>query len=129
MVGLAKALKAYGSPDAMLLYVGSSFAEPGRHNYRVPLYSIGKAMIPSLTRALALDLGASGQRSAVVFDVIDAGMNQRMTKAARLAHANRIPSGTLPTADDAAAQVRWILENRSGLASGAVLSLTGGAIP
>jgi NAD(P)-dependent dehydrogenase (short-subunit alcohol dehydrogenase family) len=130
MISLAQLLKAHGTADAMLLLVGSAFAEPGRHNYRMPLYTVGKAMIPALTRALALDLGVSGQRcAAVVFDVLDAGMNQRMTRAARLSHANRVPSGCLPTASDAAAQVCWILENKSSMASGTLLSMLGGAIP
>jgi 3-hydroxybutyryl-CoA dehydratase len=130
MISLAQVLKTFGTSDSMLLFVGSAFAEPGRHNYRMPLYTVGKAMIPSLTRALALDLGVTGKRcAAVVFDVLETGMNQRMTKAARLSHANRVPTGVLPSATDAASQVRWILENRSSMASGAVLSMLGGAIP
>lgn len=130
MISLAQVLKQHGTSDASLVLIGSTFAAPGRHNYRMPLYSLGKSLIPELSRMLAVDLGATSQRcTAIVFDVIDAGMNKRLTKSARLAHADRTPSGNLPTAADAAEQVRWVLENRSSLVSGAVISLSGGALP
>jgi 3-hydroxybutyryl-CoA dehydratase len=127
---LAQILKAYGLPDAALVLLGSTAASPGRHNYRMPLYSLGKALIPELVRVLATELGATKQRAlAVVLDVVDGGMNESMSKMARIAHAGRAPSGTLPSADDVAAQLIWVLENKSMLVSGAVLSLTGGALP
>lgn len=127
---LAQILKQHGLPDAALVLLGSTAASPGRHNYRMPLYSLGKALIPELARILANELGATRHRAlAVVLDVVDAGMNENMSKMARIAHAGRAPSGTLPTADDVAAQLVWVLENRSSLLSGAVLSLTGGALP
>ena len=129
-IQLAQLLKQYGAADACLILIGSTAALPGRHNYRMPLYSLGKSLVPELAKILAVELGASRQRAiAVVFDVIDAGMNERMSKMARAAHAGRAPSGTLPSAADAAAQLAWLLENRSMLLSGAVLSLTGGALP
>ncbi len=130
MLTLAKLLRTHGTEDAALVLVGSSFAQAGRHNFRMPLYSLGKSMIPTLTHALAVELGAHGQRCiGISYDVIDAGMNQRMTRSSRAAHAGRTPSGVLPTAVDAAAQVAWVLGNRSNLLSGAMLSLTGGALP
>ena len=130
ILGLAQVLREPGTDDAALVLIGSSFAQPGRHNFRMPLYSLGKSMIPTLTHALAVELGAQGQRCiGISYDVIDAGMNQRMTRTSRLAHAGRTPSGVLPSAVDAAAQVAWVLANRSTLLSGAVLSLTGGALP
>lgn len=130
MIALAKLLRVHGTPDSTLVLVGSAFAEPGRHNYRMPLYSLSKSLIPTLTRILALEFGTSAQRCVgIVFDVLDTGMNQRMTRSARLAHADRTPTGELPSAEMAASQIAWVLENRSMLASGAVLSLTGGALP
>ena len=127
---LAQLLKQYGLPASALVLLGSTAASPGRHNYRMPLYSLGKALIPELVRVLATELGATKQRAvAVVLDVIDGGMNGSMSKMARIAHAGRAPSGTLPTADDVADQLVWVLENQSMFMSGAVLSLTGGALP
>ena len=129
-IALAQILKKHGLPYSALVLLGSTAAAPGRHNYRMPLYSLGKALIPELVRVLATELGASKQRAmAVVLDVVDGGMNESMSKMARIAHAGRAPSGTLPLASDVADQLLWVLENQSMLMSGAVLSLTGGALP
>ena len=130
MIALAQLLRTHGTPDATLLLVGSTFAAPGRHNYRMPLYSVSKSLIPELCRILAVELGPKGQRCvAVVYDVIDGGMNQKLSASARLQHADRVPAGALPTAADAAAQVAWVLQNPGTLVSGATLTLSGGAIP
>lgn len=130
VIGLAHVLEQYGQEQAMLVLLGSTAAEPGRHNYRMPLYSVAKSMIPTLTRALAVELGAKRKRvAAVVLDVVDGGMNERMSRAARVAHASRSPFGMVPTPEQVAAQLTWLLDNDGVLASGAVLSLTAGAIP
>jgi NAD(P)-dependent dehydrogenase (short-subunit alcohol dehydrogenase family) len=130
MMKLAQLLRAQGTPDAVLVLIGSTAAEPGRHNYRMPLYSLGKSLIPGVARILAVELGAHGQRCvAVVFDVVEAGMNEGLGRTARIAHAGRAPTGNLPNADEAAAQLQWVLQNRSYLISGAVLRLSGGAMP
>jgi len=130
VLALAKVLERFGREQAMLLLLGSTAAEPGRHNYRMPLYTLSKSLVPTLTRALAVELGATKRRvAAVVLDVIDGGMNERMSRSARVAHSSRAPSGTLPTPDDVAGQMQWMMHNDSALASGAVISLTGGAIP
>lgn len=130
VISLAQLLKQRGTDDALLLLVGSTAAEPGRHNYRMPLYTLAKALIPVLCRILAVELGASGQRcAAVTFDVIDSGMNKAMSPQARLAHADRAPTGALPGAADAAEQLVWMLSNRSFLLSGATIALSGGALP
>lgn len=129
-IALSRVLLARGTPDAMLLLVGSTSAQPGRHNYRMPLYSLAKALIPTLCGILAVELGASGQRcAAAIFDVIDAGMNKAMSARARLAHEDRSPVGRLASADDAAAQLEWMIANRSFLLSGATITLSGGSLP
>jgi NAD(P)-dependent dehydrogenase (short-subunit alcohol dehydrogenase family) len=129
-LALAAALRQHGQPGATLVLFGSTAAEPGRHNYRMPLYSIAKSTLPTMTRALAIELAKSEQRVvSVVLDVIDTGMNQGMGKLARIANANRSPFGTIPTAADAAAQVAWVLENPSPLVSGACMTLAAGALP
>jgi 3-hydroxybutyryl-CoA dehydratase len=130
MLALARLLAERGTPDALLVLVGSTFSAPGRHNYRMPLYTLAKGLVPELARVLAVELGASGRRCvSVVYDVVDAGMNERLSAKGRQVHADRTPSGKLPTADDAAGQIEWVLANRSVLLSGASLTLSGGALP
>jgi 3-hydroxybutyryl-CoA dehydratase len=131
MVALAQLLASHGTPGATLVLVGSSFAEPGRHAWRMPLYSLAKSLVPRLVEILALELGAQNRRCVgVIFDVIaDAGMNAGMREAVKLTHADRAPSGELASMNDAAGQIRWVLENDSRLVSGAVISLSGGAVP
>jgi NAD(P)-dependent dehydrogenase (short-subunit alcohol dehydrogenase family) len=130
MIRLAQMLQRRGTPTAQMLLIGSTAALPGRHNYRMPLYTLAKTLVPELVRILALELAASGHRiTGVVFDVIEAGMNLRLSAAAKVAHADRSPAGKLPSADDAAAQLEWVLANPGWLASGATITLSGGALP
>ena len=130
MIRLAQLLAERGRPDALLVLVGSTFAEPGRHNYRMPLYTVAKSLVPLLCRILAVELGTSGRRCvAVVFDVVDTGMNKAMSATARLAHEERVPIGRIPTAAEVADQLAWVIENRSFLLSGATVTLSGGALP
>lgn len=131
MIRLAQVLTSHGGEGAALVFVGSSFAQAGRHAFRMPLYSLAKSLLPSLTGVLALELGAKGQRCiSVVFDVIEGGgMNSGLSQAAKLAHGDRSPFGRLITPDAAAAQIRWVLSNPSMFVSGATITLTGGALP
>jgi acyl dehydratase/NAD(P)-dependent dehydrogenase (short-subunit alcohol dehydrogenase family) len=130
VIALAQLLAEHGTPDAMLVLVGSTAAQPGRHNYRMPLYTLGKALVPELARILALELATVGMRcAAVVYDVIEGGMNKHLSASARLAHSDRAPTGQLPTPEEAAVQVEWLLANRSFLVSGATITLSGGALP
>jgi acyl dehydratase/NAD(P)-dependent dehydrogenase (short-subunit alcohol dehydrogenase family) len=131
MLKLAQLLHTNGVKSAPLLLVGSTFSIPGRHAYRMPLYSLAKSLIPLLVNILALELGANMQRCfGVVFDVIDgSGMNGRMSEAVRLTHADRAPSGTLISPDEAAIQIEWLMSNSSMFVSGATIALSGGALP
>lgn len=130
IVGLGQLVAKCSVGNAMLLLIGSTAAMPGRHNYRMPLYSLAKALIPELSRILATELAPSGKRcAAVTFDVIEGGMNQRLSPMARLAHVDRAPSGQLPSLEEAAAHVEWVLDNASFLVSGANVTLTGAAAP
>ena len=129
-VKLAQVLADHGLPGSVLVLVGSTAAEPGRHNWRMPLYSLAKSMIPTLVKVLALELSARDQRCiGVVLDVIDGGMNAGMRDAVKHAHKDRSPSGILPTPKDVADQVAWVLSNDSCLVSGALINLSGGALP
>ena len=74
---LAKLLKERGRSGATLILFGSTFALPGRHNYRGPLYSLAKSMVPTLVRILAIELATKKMRCiGLVFDIIDGGMNK-----------------------------------------------------
>jgi NAD(P)-dependent dehydrogenase (short-subunit alcohol dehydrogenase family) len=129
-VKLAQALCAYGRPKAPLVLVGSTAAYAGRHNWKSPLYSLSKSLIPTLVKILSMEFGAKDMRCVgVEFDVIDGGMNNGMRPTVRIAHADRTPSGTLASPAEAADQLVWVLENASSLISGATLSLSGGALP
>lgn len=128
-IKLAQVLAVHGMPGASLILVGSTAAQPGRHNWRMPLYSLSKSLVPMVTQILALELGAGGRRClGVVFDVIEGGMNGGMRDAVRLAHIDRSPFGRLASRDEAAGQVAWLLDNASHLVSGAVMTLSGAAL-
>ncbi len=127
---LAALLSRRGCQGAPIILIGSTYAQPGRHYFRMPLYSIAKSTIPTIVNVLALELASKGQRCfGVVFDVLDGGMNKGISRAARLANADRSPWGDLATPDEAAGQISWLLENHSNLISGATISLSAGSIP
>ena len=129
-IELAQALREHGEAGSLLVLVGSTFAAPGRHAFRKPLYSIAKSIVPALTGALAIELGAVDRRVAsVVFDVLDGGMNRGMSPIARSQQAGRFPSGQVPTVGQAADQIMWLLQNGGMMVSGSVISLSGGALP
>ncbi len=130
MQALAAFLTKRGAANAPLILVGSTFAKPGRHYFRMPLYSLAKAMVPTLVDVLALELAAKEKRCVgVVFDMLDGGMNKGVSVAARQANADRNPWGELATIEEAAEQIVWLLNNQSRLVSGAVLTLSAGSIP
>jgi NAD(P)-dependent dehydrogenase (short-subunit alcohol dehydrogenase family) len=127
---LSRLLVTKGIDRSPLILIGSTAAYPGRHNYRSPLYSIAKSIIPTLVRILATELAIYNRRCiGVTFDVVDGGMNASMSRIAELAHADRMPFGHIPNPEEAAKQILWVLENPGLLASGALIDLSGGAIP
>ncbi|MBF0339394.1 MAG: SDR family oxidoreductase [Magnetococcales bacterium] len=131
MITLAQALVRQGVPGAPLILVGSTMAQPGWHHYRMPLYSLGKSLIPTLTGILALELGAQGRKClGVAFDIIAGpGMNAGMHKSLAIRHGDRSPHGRLITTREAAQQLQWLLGNPSIFTSGAMLTLSGGMTP
>jgi len=126
---LAKLLAANGTENAPLILIGSTFAEPGRHNYRLPLYSLAKSMIPTLVRVLALELALHNKRCiGISFDVVGT-INVSLNRVAAAAHADRSPFGFVPSPEEAADQIAWALDSPNVLASGATMVLSGGALP
>lgn len=127
---LARLLVTNGEPGAPLILVGSAFAEPGRHNFRMPLYSLSKAMIPNVARILALELAPEDRRCyAAVFDVVNGGMNRELSTVSKIAHEDRSPFGRIAQPEEAAEQLVWMLRNGSHLLSGACITVTGGSLP
>jgi acyl dehydratase/NAD(P)-dependent dehydrogenase (short-subunit alcohol dehydrogenase family) len=127
---LAALIASQGNDNASLILIGSTFAKLGRHYFRMPLYSIAKSIIPTLVEVLAIELASKKKRClGVVFDVIDGGMNKGISAAARQASADRSPWGELANTDEAAEQIIWLLKNQGKLISGAILTLSAGAIP
>lgn len=127
---LARILKMHGLPGSSLILIGSSFSVAGRHGWRMPLYSLSKSMVPVLVNILALELANTGHKVfGVIFDVVDCGMNSSMSHATRQAHEDRTLTGKLPTADEVAKYIAWLIDNPGNLISGGMIDLTGGALP
>jgi 3-oxoacyl-[acyl-carrier protein] reductase len=96
----------------------------------MPLYSLGKNLVPLLVRILTVELGVRGQRCVgLEFDVLDGGMNADIKPTVRMNHVDRSPFGKLGSLDEVVDQIGWILANSSTLLSGAVIRLTGGSMP
>ncbi|MBF0382163.1 MAG: SDR family oxidoreductase [Magnetococcales bacterium] len=126
---LASLLNKQGVENAPLILVGSTAAQPGRHSYRMPLYSLTKSLIPTLVRIFALELAINKKRCfGVAFDVVDGGINQGMSTVAKLTNADRSAWGVLATPKEVAEQIEWMVDNNSYLVSGCMVTLTGGAI-
>ena len=127
---LSSVIARHGEDNAPLILIGSTFTKPGRHFFRMPLYSAAKSIIPTLVGVLGIELSTRDKRCfGVVFDVIDGGMNKGISETSRVASADRSPWGRLPTPDDAAEQLIWLLGNHSKLINGSTLTLSGGSIP
>jgi len=130
VIELGQLLADRGEDNAMLVLIGSTAANPGRHAYRMPIYSMAKAALTTLTKVLALELGIKGKRCLCLnFDVIVGGMNASISRAVRLSHEDRSPWAELATPESAAEQIMWALSNSSHLASGAVIEVSGGSLP
>lgn len=127
---LSSLISEHGNENAPLILIGSTYAKPGRHYFRMPLYSIAKSTIPTLVDILSLELAIKSKRCiGIVFDVIDGGMNKGFSESIRIANADRSPWGELASPEEAAEQIMWLLENQSRLVSGAILTLSSGAVP
>ncbi len=116
--------------NAPVILIGSTFASAGRHYFRTPLYSLAKSLVPTLTGILSMELVSSQKRCiGVIFDMLEGGMNKGVSAASLQGNADRSPWGELGSVEDAASQLQWILGNENKLVNGAVITLTGGAIP
>ena len=130
IVSLSKFLIEKGVENAPLIIVGSSAASPGRHNWKSPMYSLSKSLIPNLTKILALELARHNKRViGLTYELLDGGMNNNLSKISNQINADRMLTGKLTSLEEAAQQVKWILDNSGSLISGSLIDCTGGAIP
>jgi len=130
LIKLSQLLKNKGKPGAPLILIGSTSANPGRHSFKSPLYSLSKSLIPSLTKILSLELGAQGYRCiSLIYDFLDGGMNKTVGKLLKEGHAQRSPFGRVGTMEDAAQQISWVINNKNHLINGAIIDVTGGVVP
>lgn len=129
-VGLASLMSEFGADGSTLILIGSTAANPGRHFWRAPIYTLAKSTIPTLTNIFGMELAASKVKCVgVMFDALDGGMSGQLSAAAKVANADRSPFGRMMTVEEAADTVAWLLENPTFFLSGATVDLSGGAIP
>lgn len=130
MISLARILKNQGQEGAGLVFIGSTAADLGRHNFRAPLYSLSKSLLPTLGQILALELSKTSHRCInVIFDMLDGGMNSGLSNMAKQMQQSRLPSGKLPDISEAVDQIKWVMENQSSMLNGCSINLSGCALP
>lgn len=92
-------------------------------------YSVAKAALLGLTRALAKELGPSGVRvNCVCPGVIDTNMNARLTVAELEAITDALPIERMGKPEEVAASVKFLASDEAGYITGAVLDVNGGYI-
>ena len=129
MVRLGQLLAEHGTPDALLVLVGSTSSEPGRHNYRMRLYT-SPSRSSHWCAAFSLSSWRDGPRlRGRRLRCGRCGDEQREECSNSAGPRGPGSSGRLPAAEDVADQLAWVIEYRSFLLSGATLTLTGGALP
>ena len=130
ILALSRFLINNGNDGASLIIVGSSFASPGRHSWSMPLYSLSKSLVPNLTKILALELSRHKKKIiGVTFEMLKGGMNSNLSDISKQINEDRMLNGKLASMEDAAQQIKWIIDNPSLMISGSLIDCTGGAIP
>lgn len=129
-IGMAALLRESGGPGATLALVGSNVGARGRHMWRAPVYSLGKAGLPTLAQVLGMELSAHNKRCVcVTFDTLTGGMSEQLSASARVAMIDRSPWGRLMTMPEAADAIVWVMESSTNFISGATVDLSGCSIP
>ena len=130
VLALSRLLINNGMDGASLIIVGSSFASAGRHSWSMPLYSLSKSLVPNLTKILALELSRHKKKIiGVTFEMLNGGMNSNLSDISKQINEDRMLNGELASMEEAAQQIKWIIDNPSLLISGSLIDCTGGAIP
>ena len=130
IVSLSKFLIEKGVENAPLIIVGSSASSPGKTQLEKSYVFFIKSLIPNLTKILALELARYKRRViGLNYEALDGGMNNNLSKISQQINADRMLTGKLTSMEEAAKQIKWILDNDSSLISGSLIDCTGGAIP
>ena len=89
------------------------------------LYSISKAGINGMTKALAKELGPSNIRvNAIAPGIIDTDMNANFSKEDLNQLKEDTPLGKIGTPEDVAKCVKWLVEDN--FTTGQIISVNGG---
>ena len=89
------------------------------------LYSISKAGINGMTKALAKELGPSNIRvNAIAPGAIDTDMNADLSKEELRQLEEDTPLGRIGTTEDIAKCVKWLIEDT--FTTGQIISINGG---
>ena len=89
------------------------------------LYSISKAGINGMTKALAKELGPSNIRvNAIAPGLIDTGMNANLSMEELQQLKEETPLGRIGTPDDISKCVKWLIEDT--FTTGQIISVNGG---
>lgn len=91
------------------------------------LYSVSKAGVDGLTKALAKELGPSNIRvNSIAPGVIDTDMNSNLTKQEKNQLKEQTPLGKIGNTKDIAKCVKWLVED--DFTTGQIISVNGGWI-
>ncbi len=98
--------------------------------WRAPVYSLGKASLPTLAQILGMELSAHDRRCVcVTFDTLSGGMSEQLSAAAKVALIDKSPWGRLMTMAEAADAITWVMESSNRFISGATVDMSGCTIP
>ena len=89
------------------------------------IYSVSKAGMDGLTKALAKELGPSNIRvNSIAPGAIDTDMNKNMTQEEWKALKDEIPMERIGLPEDIAKCVKWLIED--SYTTGQIISINGG---
>ncbi len=92
-------------------------------------YSAAKAAVIGLTKALAKEVGPSGiQVNCIAPGVIQTEMNRNLDEATIEALKEETPLGVIGTAEDIAAAVEFLADEKSNFITGQIFGVNGGLI-
>lgn len=94
------------------------------------VYSVSKAGLEALTRAMAFELAPLGLRANAVSPgtILTEFLDGMLTEEARSARVQRIPSGRLGKPEEVAATVAFLLSNDASYVTGSTVTIDGGLL-